>query len=142
MIVSHKANTLWLKHRSQSKGIIKNNMHFPESPRFNQVLCDAWRNTSRNPLLKQYMEKIIDRVSTVPQTFIHGDMFPTNVLVHNEKIRFVDFADVGLAPYMMDMGRRTGLIDKDTLQTMCPCPEKAIDAYYREIRLKVPGEYK
>lgn len=119
----------------------ENSMPFSTSPRFNMVLRDAWHNTFGNPMWKKYMEKIISRISVAPKTFIHGDMFPTNVLVHNDEIGFVDFADAGLAPYMMDIGRLTGVIDKDTLQTMCPCPENTIDAYYHEIRKNIALDY-
>lgn len=119
----------------------ENSMRFPTSPRFKMVLRDAWYKASSKSSWKKYMEKIINRIAVAPKTFIHGDMFPTNVLVHNDGIGFVDFADAGFAPYMMDIGRLTGVIDKDSLQTMCPCPEKTIDAYYHEIRQNIALDY-
>ena len=77
------------------------------------------------------MEETIDRMKIAPHTLIHGDMFPTNILVNQDKCAFIDWADAGMSPYMMDIGRLTAIIDKRTLLPMCPCPDKVIETYFK-----------
>ena len=72
---------------------------------------------------------------------IHGDMFPTNILVYQGSCNFVDWANAGISPYMMDIGRLTSIINKDTLLPMCPCSEKVIHAYYEKMRPLLEMEY-
>ena len=87
------------------------------------------------------MDAVIKRFENAPQTLIHGDMFPTNILVYQGSCYFVDWANAGISPYMMDIGRLTSIINKDTLLPMCPCSEKVIHAYYEKMRPILEMEY-
>lgn len=101
----------------------------------------AYSNTSHNKYWKPYMDAVIKRFENAPQTLIHGDMFPTNILVYQGSCNFVDWANAGISPYMMDIGRLTSIINKDTLLPMCPCSEKVIHAYYEKMRPLLEIEY-
>ena len=101
----------------------------------------AYANISHNKYWKAYMDALFKRFENAPQTLIHGDMFPTNILVYQGHCNFVDWANAGISPYMMDIGRLTSIINKDTLLPMCPCSDKVIHAYYEKMRPHLEMEY-
>ena len=90
---------------------------------------------------KQYLDEASGRLEHAPKTLVHGDMFPTNVLVHRQFISFIDWADASIFCYMMDLGRLTAIIDRKTLNPMCPCPEKVIRAYYEKVKERLSLSY-
>lgn len=101
----------------------------------------AYSNTAHNTYWKAYMDAVFKRFENAPQTLIHGDMFPTNILVFQGNCKFVDWANAGISPYMMDIGRLTSIINKDTFLPMCPCSEKVIRAYYEKMHPLLQMEY-
>lgn len=101
----------------------------------------AYSNIAHNSYWKAYMDAVFQRFETAPQTLIHGDMFPTNILIFQGNCKFVDWANAGISPYMMDLGRLTAIIDKDTFLPMCPCPEKVIRAYFENMEPLLQMEY-
>lgn len=86
-------------------------------------------------------DRAIERVHLAPKTLIHGDFFPTNILVDGRDICIIDWADATVFGYMMDVGRLTAIIDKKTLKPMCPCVDKVISAYYNRVKDKLQMDY-
>lgn len=86
-------------------------------------------------------DRAIERVHLAPKTLIHGDFFPTNILVDGCDICIIDWADATVFGYMMDVGRLTAIIDKKTLKPMCPCVDKVISAYYNRVKDKLQMDY-
>ena len=88
------------------------------------------------------MDEFMTRMETAPKTLIHGDMFPTNVLTNGRGgIAFVDWVDSAVLPYMLDVGRMIGTVDKKTLQLFCPCEDAVLDAYYKKLGSKLGVSY-
>lgn len=86
-------------------------------------------------------DRAIERVHLAPKTLIHGDFFPTNILVDGRDICIIDWADATVFGYMMDVGRLTAIIDKKTIKPMCPCVDKVISAYYNRVKDKLQMDY-
>lgn len=101
----------------------------------------AQNNTAQHPLWKKYMLQICKRLSNAPKTLIHGDTFPTNILINGESISFIDWANASNYAYIMDIGRLTAIIDKKTLLPMCPCPDEIINIYYEKMLEKLNISY-
>lgn len=98
-------------------------------------------HTSHNSLWQCYMKEVLRRMEDMPRTLIHGDMFPTNVLINNNDVGFIDWADSCVFAYALDIARLTAIIDMKTLRPMCPCPEKVISTYYDTIKDKLGLAY-
>ena len=86
-------------------------------------------------------DRAMERVQLAPKTLIHGDFFPTNVLVDGSGVCIIDWVDATVFGYMMDVGRLTAIIDKKTLKPMCPCVDKVISAYYNKVKDKLQMNY-
>ena len=98
-------------------------------------------NVSHRSLWRKYMNQARERFATAPKTLIHGDTFPTNILVDRRISNFVDWADSSVFAYMMDIGRLTAIIDTKTMKPMCPCPDKVIHAYYESMKALLRMDY-
>ena len=101
----------------------------------------AQASVSHRSLWRRYMSQAQDRLATAPKTLIHGDTFPTNILVNGGQISFVDWADSSVFAYMMDIGRLTAIIDTKTMKPMCPCPNEVTRAYYESINALLKIDY-
>lgn len=127
------ATTLSQIHREFLISNTNDNATIPFSNRTTDKLHQAHLNTAHNTLWTAYMDAVSQRFSIAPKTLIHGDMFPTNILVHRGSCKFIDWENSGISPYMMDIGRLTAIIDERTLRPMCPCSNKVIQAYYEKM---------
>jgi hypothetical protein len=83
------------------------------------------------------IQKILLRFSKVLRVIGHGDAFPTNILVHDGQISFVDLSNSGVIPYMADIARLTCLPGPGEDTLLCPCREAVLNAYYKEIRQRL-----
>lgn len=101
----------------------------------------AYERTSHKALWRCYVEEIIKRLDKAPKTLIHGDMFPTNIMVGKSKVYFVDWADACVYAYMFDVARLTAIIDVKTLRPMCPCSQEVLLAYYEKINTRLQVSY-
>ena len=120
---------------------IDTNMNIPYSNVIAEKMQQAYSNTTHNRYWKEYMGIVFNRFEHIPQTLVHGDMFPTNILVFQGKSEFVDWANAGIAPYVMDIGRLTAIIDKKTFLPMCPCSKKVFHAYFEKMSHLLKMEY-
>lgn len=120
---------------------LNTNINIPYNNLIAEKMYQAYSNTVHNRYWKEYMGIVFNRFEHIPQTLIHGDMFPTNILVFQGKCKFVDFANAGIAPYVMDIGRLTAIIDKKTFLPMCPCSEKVFRAYFEKMSPILQMEY-
>lgn len=127
------AMTLSQIHREFLTANTSINATIPFSNRTADKLHQARLNTAHNTLWTAYMDAVSQRFSIAPKTLIHGDMFPTNILVHRGSCKFIDWENAGISPYMMDIGRLTAIIDERTLRPMCPYSNKVIQAYYEKM---------
>lgn len=80
------------------------------------------------------IQKILLRFSKAPKVIGHGDAFPTNFLIHDAQVSFVDLSNSGVIPYMVDIARLTCLPGPGEDTLLCPCREAVLNAYYKEIR--------
>lgn len=103
------------------------------SPSVYNRIQTAISHVAHNENWKKYMGQVVERLNTAPITLSHGDMFPTNVLIKDNRSCFIDWADSCICAYMMDIGRLTGTIDVKTLKPMCPCTDDVIKAYYKKL---------
>lgn len=113
----------------------------PVNDTIREKIYRATLHTSHNSLWQCYMREVLKRLEDMPKTLIHGDMFPTNVLINNNDVGFIDWADSCVFAYAFDIARLTSIIDVRTLQPMCPCPEKVILTYYEAIKDKLGMAY-
>lgn len=101
----------------------------------NRAVLERIQNATKNAAGKEswykYMQTVHGRLAEAPKTLIHGDLFPTNVVVDNGRASFIDWANAGVFAYMMDLGRLTAIIDQKTLLPMCPCEDVVLMEYYR-----------
>lgn len=101
----------------------------------NRAVLERIQNATNNAASKEswhkYMQTVQTRLATAPKTLIHGDLFPTNIMVDNGCASFIDWANAGVFAYMMDLGRLTAIIDQKTLAPMCPCEDVVLKEYYR-----------
>lgn len=47
--------------------------------------------------------KVVERLTKLPTTFIHGEFYPSNILVQNGRIRPVDWETAAIGPALMDL---------------------------------------
>ena len=113
----------------------------PANNTVQEKLRRATMHTWHNSLWQCYMREIAKRVENMPKTLIHGDMFPTNVIIDNNDVWFIDWADACVFAYAFDLARLTSIVDTRTLQPMCPCPEGVISTYYENTKMKLGLEY-
>lgn len=93
----------------------------------NQFVRDRW------PILR---EKIIERFEKAPTTLLHGDTFPTNFLIENDRVSMVDFERAAFMPYMIDIARLTCLPMLDG-EPFCESKKDVLKAYYDQIQSKL-----
>lgn len=103
-----------------------------------------------NPFLEEHYEKLkrifpdIDdvweltkqRFFEAPQTLVHEDFLPINVLVGRDKICIIDWEMSGVYPYFIDLAR-FAYVFSDTANQFFISTESAkafIDAYYDEMK--------
>ena len=102
---------------------------------------EKWRSIVRCHYFCQkwgrVIQKILLRFSKTPRVIGHGDAFPTNILVHDGQIFFVDLSNSGVIPYMADIARLTCLPGPEEDTFLCPCREAVLNAYYKEIRQRL-----
>lgn len=108
----------------------------PVNDTIREKIYRATLHTSHNSLWQCYMREVLKRLEDMPKTLLHGDMFPTNVLINNNNVGFIDWADSCVFAYAFDLARLTAIIDMRTLKPMCPCPGNVISTYYEAIRDK------
>lgn len=106
-----------------------------------QLYEEKWRSIVRCHYFCQkwgrVIQKILLRFSKAPKVIGHGDAFPTNFLVHDGQISFVDLSNSGVIPYMADIARLTCLPGPEEDTFLCPCREAVLNAYYKEIRQRL-----
>ena len=117
--------------------------------RFNQYLLDwelnhfqEWALEKRSEikfsekdsaLLKPAFKKITEQLLSAPYILSHRDYHIDNLMVHNQKIRVLDFQDALLAPYAYDLAcflydRDTALILGDELI------EEMVELYFEKLK--------
>lgn len=106
----------------------------PANDTVKEKLYRASMHTSHKPLWQCYMREIANRLENMPKTLIHGDMFPTNILIDQNDVKFIDWADSCIFAYAFDIARLTAIIDVRTLQPMCPCPKEVISTYFEMMK--------
>ncbi|MBB2951206.1 phosphotransferase [Sphingobacterium sp. JUb56] len=79
------------------------------------------------------IEKILEKLHQTPRTIIHGDAFPSNFLVQNDKIVLIDFGNCTILPYVVDIARLTYL-PYDVNSFFCPNKEEVLDVYYEKVK--------
>ena len=88
--------------------------------------------------LRGVVRRAVACINNCPPVLVHGDLFPTNVLVRDDgSIVIIDWADIGNATYINDLGRLTGLIDANTMEPFCPCEDTFREAYYECVKEKM-----
>lgn len=81
---------------------------------------------------KETMQIVKERLKTAPKTLVHGDLFPTNVLINDNKCVIIDWAYAGAFPYFLDLGRFTGIVRLDT-ERMCKYETEVCNAYFEKM---------
>ena len=104
---------------------------------FNNKLNDAFGHVAFRDDWNNTFNCILDRINVAPRTLIHGDAFPTNFLIDGNKVFFVDLANAGEYPYMLDIGRLTALSDVETKEPFCPDIDNFCRKYYNSIKIKL-----
>lgn len=99
-----------------------------------EKIKNAARIAEFGTLYKKGYEYAFDQLTKCQTTFIHGDMFPTNVIASNEKIYLIDLFDAGRGPYIMDLGRLTESLSVETGRYFCPCREAVYETYYNKMK--------
>lgn len=66
-----------------------------------EKLNRASMHTMHNSLCQCYMREIKKRLESMPKTLIHGDMFPTNVIIDNNDVWIIDWADACVFAYAL-----------------------------------------
>ena len=79
---------------------------------------------------QEAFKRIEDRMTVCPQTLAHGDFFPTNIIIKGKEPYFIDWANAGEYPYFRDVGRITGIINTETLESFCPDVDCFLKEYY------------
>lgn len=98
-------------------------------------------NTCHKLEWKTAFNKIRERMGQCPKTLVHGDLFSTNILVSGEMITFLDWANAGEFPYFMDIGRLTGMLNKDSGEVICPNQENVYQHYFGVVAEKLKIDY-
>jgi hypothetical protein len=67
-----------------------------------------FRPTELRPIEKNY-RRVIDRLVSIPPAFIHGEFYPSNVLVQDgHRIRAVDWETAAVGPGLIDLAALAG----------------------------------
>lgn len=101
----------------------------------------AKMGTRHNREWSLFTDLAIARIDSAPRTLVHGDLFPTNVIINNDSTKFIDWADSCVFAYMVDISRLTAIIDIKTLRPMCPCEEKVLDKYFETLEPSIQIKY-
>lgn len=108
---------------------------------FDDKVNPARMRTTHNPLWLCSMKIILTRLNECPKTLIHGDLFPTNILIREDNATFIDWANAGEFPYFMDIAKLTGLLDADNATPFCPEKEEMEKRYYEAVKEKLQIDY-
>ena len=57
----------------------------------------AYKNSCSRKAWKDFSDKVMERLQDVPKTLIHGDLFPSNILIDEQNVCFVDWADAAIS---------------------------------------------
>ena len=79
-------------------------------PRYDAGYFRAWLPRARafapdarlDALVSSY-ERVVERLVSWPQVFVHGEFYPSNVLVEDGRIRPVDWEMAGVGPGLLDL---------------------------------------
>ena len=94
---------------------------FPESLlRYESTFYRFWLDRaaqfhpSLKPIEKNY-DQIIARLESLPQTFIHGEFYASNILMQQNRVRPIDWETAAVGPAMVDLAALVSgnLTDKD-----------------------------
>lgn len=88
------------------------------------------------PDIDDVWEGVKQRFFEVPQTLIHEDLLPINVLLEGDKPWFIDWEMAGIYPYFLDLAR-FAYIYYDVVGAFYISAESAeafIEAYYEEMK--------
>jgi aminoglycoside phosphotransferase (APT) family kinase protein len=58
--------------------------------------------------IAKHYGRVIDRLTALPATFIHGEFYPSNVLVQEGRIRPVDWETAAVGPGLIDLAALCG----------------------------------
>ena len=101
-----------------------------DSPRIRDRVNEAAWFSVQHPQYIPACKKAMEIVSRCTKTFLHGDLVPTNVMISEGNIKFIDLNDGGTAPYVLDIARAISCVDPLTIKRYCPEPEELCRAYY------------
>jgi Ser/Thr protein kinase RdoA (MazF antagonist) len=83
----------------------------------------------RSPVLRA-----VERLSCWPRAFVHGEYYPSNVLVHGARIRPVDWETGGIGPGLLDLAALTAGVWE-------PMRQARIVAAYRDELSALPDDF-
>lgn len=73
-------------------------------------------------------EAVIDRLAAMPTTLVHGDLYPSNVLVSGARICAVDWELAGVGPGVLDVAAITAGLDEDDARGLAEEYRRALTA--------------
>jgi thiamine kinase-like enzyme len=122
-----------------------NSQHFL---RYDAAYFRIWpdRARQRHPELSSVLgdyERIVDLLSELPTTFIHGEFYASNVLLAGNRIAAVDWEMAGIGPGVLDLAAlSTGWADEQRatiIDAYGTVPSGAIDAARLHLALQWLG---
>ncbi len=96
-------------------------------------LRNATRNMSTNSVFAETVKKATTILDHIPNVFSHGDLFPTNVIVAEDSVCFLDWANAAFLPYTMDIARMICLPNTEGVD-MCSNQDEVSKAYYTAVK--------
>ncbi len=89
--------------------------------------------------LNECWPAIHDELTAYPQSLIHGDCHSGNIFVQGERIQFVDWGTVALAPGLLDL---VGLLDVAVrMKDEIGCPEELKELYWAQLSPEARQQY-
>ena len=108
-------------------------MRLPPLPRsllqYSVEFFRSWgkRASEKHPQLQTIdLDRACDRLASMPKRLIHGEFYPSNVLVQGERIRPIDWETAALAPGLIDLAALTS-------GKMPPAQRETIVQAYRDL---------
>jgi aminoglycoside phosphotransferase (APT) family kinase protein len=86
---------------------------------------------SLNALASSYT-RVVDRLASWPATFVHGEFYPSNVLVEGRRVRPVDWEMAGVGPGVLDLAALSSGWDDESR-------ERLARAYFEECPRRLRG---
>jgi Phosphotransferase enzyme family len=93
--------------------------------RYDRSYFELW--PSRAGVTLSGYEAVVERLTSLPKTLVHGELYPSNVLVGGNRVCAVDWELAGIGPGVLDLAALTTGLPEDAAATLVTAYRRALE---------------